>query len=426
MLGDQEPPAVVYIGSQDLARISSLLPSNRKRSVIVHSLVSSLGLLNNTTTTCKRRLEVISPRKATYKELAAYHTRDYLEVVLDRTSDRQRSGSEPGLNAELGLEDDCPMFAGLAEYVQLVGGATLTATKALQQNLTDIALCWDGGRHHARKSQASGFCYVADCILAILTLKRLPVQLKDVPIPEAISQKPRIMYLDLDLHFSDAVSEAFYSSISSATPQVLTLSIHHSSPGFFPVSERAALPDVMSPEFDPFTLSLPLKQGASDATYARIWPLVEQVKNTFSPDFVVLQCGVDTLAGDPCATFNWSLGDSAGSMGWCVQKVINEWPGKKLLLGGGGYNSPNAARAWSYFTSIALGSPLSLETEIPDHGGFPLYGPSFTLDVPAGNMFDHNSEEYLSTLAVAFDKINKELYNRLNLRHVNSGRQRAI
>lgn len=114
-----------------------------------------------------------------------------------------------------------------------------------------------------------------------------------------------------------------------------TLSIHHSSPGFFPVSERAALPDVSSPGFDPFTLSLPLKQGASDATYARIWPIVEQVRNTFSPDFVVLQCGVDGLAGDPCATFNWSLGDSAGSMGWCVQKVLNEWPGKKLLLGGG-------------------------------------------------------------------------------------------
>lgn len=42
------------------------------------------------------------------------------------------------------------MFAGLAEYVQLVGGATLTATKALQQNLTDIALCWDGGRYSPR------------------------------------------------------------------------------------------------------------------------------------------------------------------------------------------------------------------------------------------------------------------------------------
>lgn len=116
-----------------------------------------------------------------------------------------------------------------------------------------------------------------------------------------------------------------------------TLSIHHAAPGFFPASERAKLPDPSAPNFDPFTLSLPLKQGASDRTYARIWPIVEKIRNTFKPDYVVLQCGVDALAGDPCATFNWSLGDHIGSMGWCIQKVVNEWPGKKLLLGGGLY-----------------------------------------------------------------------------------------
>lgn len=57
-------------------------------------------------------------------------------------------------------------------------------------------------------------------------------------------------------------------------------------------------------------------------------------------------------------------------MGWCIGRIIEEWPGKKLLLGGGtkaflsqflmlnltagGYNSPNAARAWTYLTSIAV------------------------------------------------------------------------
>jgi histone deacetylase 8 len=122
------------------------------------------------------------------------------------------------------LEKDCPLFSGLRDYVQLVGGATLTAVSALQQNVGDIAICWDGGRHHARKDQASGFCYVADCILAILALKRyippsLPSSERDHQ--NIISRKPRIMYLDLDLHFSDAVSEAFYSPTSSIIPQIL-------------------------------------------------------------------------------------------------------------------------------------------------------------------------------------------------------------
>jgi histone deacetylase 8 len=225
----------------------------------------------------------------------------------------------------------------------------------------------DKSRHHAHKSRASGFCYVADCILAILTLKR--------PSPGAEIRKPKVMYIDLDLHFSDAVSEAFLSSSS----QTLVLSIHHSAPGFFPVSRLSGLSGTSDPEYDPFTLSIPLKQGASNQTYARIWPTVERVVEAFSPDYVVAQCGVDALAGDPWATFNWSVGGGDGSLGWCVERILSTWPGKKLLLGGGGYNSPNAARAWAYLTSIAAGNPLDLDTHIPDHSAFPMYGPSFTV-----------------------------------------------
>jgi len=187
----------------------------------------------------------VTPRKATFKDLAAYHTRDYLEVVLsrDKAAEYQQTDAQI-INQEFGLEDvrrkknligtrflicwqDCPLFPGISDYVQLVGGATLTAVTALQQNVANVAICWDGGRHHARKNQASGFCYVADCILAILALKRPPLQnsppLSQLPVPaDGNSQrKPRIMYLDLDLHFSDAVSEAFYSPKSSSQPQIL-------------------------------------------------------------------------------------------------------------------------------------------------------------------------------------------------------------
>ena len=116
---------------------------------------------------------------------------------------------------------------------------------------------------------------------------------------------------------------------------IQTLSIHHAAPGFFPVSLLSGLPSLTSPAFDPFTLSLPLQRGASDATFARIWPIVEAVKDTFNPDYIVVQCGVDGLASDPCATFNWSLGSAEGSLGWCMGRILREWKGKKLLLGGG-------------------------------------------------------------------------------------------
>lgn len=178
------------------------------------------------------------------------------------------------------------------------------------------------GSHHARKSRASGFCYVADCVLAILVLKK-------------INSRPRIMYIDLDLHFSDAVSEAFASTSTSTLPTVLTLSIHHATRGFFPASELSGLTPVDTP--DPFTIAVPLERGASAKTYARIWGSVEEVKAAFNPEYVVVQCGGDGLAGDPCAVFNWSIDvEEKGSMGWCVERIL-EWNCKTLLLGGGDY-----------------------------------------------------------------------------------------
>lgn len=40
----------------------------------------------------------------------------------------------------------------------------------LNKQQTDIAVNWAGGLHHAKKSEASGFCYVNDIVLAILEL----------------------------------------------------------------------------------------------------------------------------------------------------------------------------------------------------------------------------------------------------------------
>ena len=47
--------------------------------------------------------------------------------------------------------------------------ASAAAVK-LNKKQTDIAINWAGGLHHAKKSEASGFCYVNDIVLAILEL----------------------------------------------------------------------------------------------------------------------------------------------------------------------------------------------------------------------------------------------------------------
>ncbi|KAI0056362.1 Arginase/deacetylase [Artomyces pyxidatus] len=389
---------VVYVASETLAKVSSRLPSNKNRSLLVHALVTSLGLTRSTESGAS--IAVLRPSPATQKDLAVYHDREYVQFLLDPAS---AEGTEDMQSVEFGLEDDCPPFKGMREYVQAVAGASLAAACALAEDQCDVAVCWDGGRHHAHKSHASGFCYVNDCVLALLALKHAPA-----PAP---SRKPRIMYLDLDLHFCDAVAAAFHApaSSSSSPPQVLTLSLHHAARGFFPSSPLAMLSE---PHTDPFTLALPLLAGATNATFARVWTgVIERVRGAFDPDYVVVQCGCDGLAGDPCGVWNWAVGGEGG-MGWCVTQVLG-WGCKTLLLGGGGYNSPNAARAWAYLTSVTRGDALALDTQIPDHGAFPLYAPSFTLDVPPGNVRDENTEEYLTHVEGVFEGVVQEIVDRL-------------
>lgn len=40
----------------------------------------------------------------------------------------------------------------------------------MNKNDADICINWAGGLHHAKKSEASGFCYVNDIVLGILEL----------------------------------------------------------------------------------------------------------------------------------------------------------------------------------------------------------------------------------------------------------------
>ena len=61
-----------------------------------------------------------------------------------------------------------------------------------------------------------------------------------------------------------------------------------------------------------------------------VYRVMSEVKQKFKPNAVVCQCGVDTLAGDPMASFNLTQ----HSIGECVRYLM-EWNLPLLLLGGG-------------------------------------------------------------------------------------------
>lgn len=70
------------------------------------------------------------------------------------------------------LGEDCPVWDGLYEFCALSSGGSIAAAGKLNRCDSDIAVNWGGGLHHAKKSEASGFCYVNDIVLGILELLR--------------------------------------------------------------------------------------------------------------------------------------------------------------------------------------------------------------------------------------------------------------
>lgn len=68
------------------------------------------------------------------------------------------------------MSKDLPAFDGFFEYSSLVAGSSILAGEIISSGLNDVVVNWMGGLHHAKKSMASGFCYINDCVLGIMRL----------------------------------------------------------------------------------------------------------------------------------------------------------------------------------------------------------------------------------------------------------------
>ena len=249
----------------------------------------------------------------------------------------------------------------------------------LNRGKCDIALNWAGGLHHAKKSEASGFCYVNDIVLGIIELLRY---------------YNRVLYIDIDVHHGDGVEEAFYT-----TDRVMTCSFHKYGE-YFPGTGE--LRDVGVGKGKLYSVNFPLRDGITDETYASVFePTIQAIMDFYRPGAVVLQCGSDSLAGDRLGCFNLSMRGHAS----CVA-FVKKFGLPTLVLGGGGYTMRNVSRTWTYETGLLVGMEPS--ADIPYNDYYEYFGPDYKLDVRPNNMENMNSREYL-------DKILTQI--RENLRH---------
>ncbi|KAI0022567.1 histone deacetylase phd1 [Xylariomycetidae sp. FL0641] len=315
-------------------------PMKPWRLTLTKSLVSAYGM--------NFAMDNYTARAATYEELTSFHTKDYVEhlaTVAPQPQPLDMDNPYPDLSFNLG-GSDCPLFEGLYNYCSLSAGASLDAARKLCANQSEIAIAWGGGLHHAKKSEASGFCYINDIVIGILQLLRC---------------FPRVLYIDIDVHHGDGVEEAFFS-----TDRVMTVSFHKYDPiNFFPGT--GALEDNgPKSEYNPgahHAINVPLNDGITDEQYSSLFQnVISRVIEKFRPGAIALQCGADSLAGDRLGKFNLLVEGHASCVEWCKKLNI-----PLLIFGGGGYTPRNVARAWAYETAVAIDQQHNIPKLIPTH-----------------------------------------------------------
>ncbi len=261
-------------------------------------------------------------------DLYRYYAASFVGESDEDTKEEYLEEVDSELLEKYGLQHDCPLFPYLSMYVQVITGATLSLLQFTQREVPSIAINWDGGRHHALKEYASGFCYVNDIVLLIQSLRRKGWN--------------KVTYVDFDLHHGDGVAKALQFS-----KNIQTISVHLYESGFFPGT--GSLNETRNAKE---MVNVPVLHGMDDEYLKELMcKIVNPLVESFDADCIVIQCGADGLGGDK---YNeWQL--TIGGLTQAIISVMRLFKHKQIfLLGGGGYNPLLVARFYTFLTAKVL------------------------------------------------------------------------
>ncbi|HFD80404.1 MAG TPA: acetoin utilization protein AcuC [Gammaproteobacteria bacterium] len=271
-----------------------------------------------------RRVRICEPRMASDEEILRFHTAAYVQRVkaLSRSGEGYLDGG------------DTPAFPGMYEAAAIVVGTVLAALQALIEGNSRQAFVPIAGLHHARRDAAAGFCVFNDCGVAIETLR-------------SVHGIRRVAYVDIDAHHGDGVFYAFEDD-----PDLIFVDLHEDGRYLYPGT--GAVEESGRGAAAGTKLNIPMPPEAGDAEFLRAWEAAERFVERAEPEFILLQCGADSLAGDPITHLRYS--EAAHRHAAARLKVIAErcCAGRLLALGGGGYNRANLGRAWSAVVEALL------------------------------------------------------------------------
>jgi acetoin utilization protein AcuC len=277
--------------------------------------------------------DLVETRPALEEEVLRFHDPGYIQALKKAGRFVFHGGEAYGLG-----QGDNPVFPGMWEWSLLQTGATLQCARLVSEGKVRVAFNIAGGLHHALKDRASGFCYVNDPVLAIFHF---------------LDRGKRVLYLDIDAHHGDGVQWAFYDD-----PRVLTVSFHQDGRTLFPGTGHVA--ETGDGPGKGYSVNVPMLPGTDDFVFWKgFLAVVPRLLETFRPDVLVSQLGVDSFVTDPLASLEITTNGFSRVVSFLAQKAP-AW----VALGGGGYELTNVARAWTLAWAIMNG--VELPENLPD------------------------------------------------------------
>ncbi len=222
---------------------------------------------------------------------------------------------------------DTPAVRGMYEIAVHVVGAGLDGLARIMRGEAKRSFQPIGGLHHARREGAAGFCVFNDIGVVIETLRR-------------VHGVRRIAYVDIDVHHGDGVFYAYESD-----PDLIVVDLHQAPATLYPGTGFAY--ETGTGAAAGTKLNVPLRPGCLDSAFLRLWEGGERLLIEQRPEFFLLQCGADGLAGDPLA--NLQLTEAVHAhVAQRLRSLADEFAqGRLMAFGGGGYHLGNLARAWT-------------------------------------------------------------------------------
>jgi acetoin utilization protein AcuC len=255
-------------------------------------------------------------RMADREELTSFHTERYVDFVAAQC--RLGSGMLDG--------GDTPAARGLFEATANVVGATLNMVDALMSGAARRAFVPIGGLHHAGRDHAAGFCVFNDCGIAAEILRRK-------------YGLQRIAYVDIDAHHGDGMFYAYEED-----PELFIADIHEDGRALFPGTGHAL--ETGKGAAAGTKLNIPLRPRSGDDRFMLAWGQVEEFLEQARPEFILFQCGADSIVGDPLTHLEFTPAAHAHAARRLCELADSVCAGRVLGMGGGGYNLDNVARGW--------------------------------------------------------------------------------